>query len=707
MTERRNTPWLVSAALLALAFCPAPAWAAPEADIDDLYEQAIKAAAKKVAPCVVQIETSGGTEIITSGARGQPQVRKGVGPTTGLIVSEDGYIVSSAFNFSNKPSSIIVAIQGQPNKHVAKVVATDQTRMITLLKIDDLKGLPVPTAVPAGEDQIGKTVIAIGRTLAGDVEQSPSISVGILSAVERIWGKAMQTDAKISPVNYGGPLVDLLGRVHGVLVPASPQAEGETAGIGWYDSGIGFAIPMSDIQAILPRLKQGKDLKAGLLGVTMQSKDQYADEATVETVAPGSGAEKAGIKAGDKIVEVEGKVVRNHAQLKHQLGKRYEGDTVAVKVKRGDETVEAKAVLGGASSGAGTAFLGILPMRDDDKDGVEIRYVYPKSPAETAGLKVGDRITKATGNRPAGPGPMPMPMPPRPQPMPMPAAPQAVKDRDALLALLQTAVPGAEMKLEVVRKADGKTETVTVKLGLAPDEVPDKLPEASTKRKGKPPFDPKAEGAPKFETELVKKQTAAGDHTYFFYVPKNYDPNVAHALVVWLHPVNKKREKDIEDVADLWAPYCEKHHVIVACPIAEAENGWVPTEAEFVQEVIKEASKAYNVDKKRVIAHGMGVGGQMAFYLGFNARDTIRGVATTGAALGNNPKEKVANQPLAFYIVAGSKDPLKDAIKGSKDKVAEFKYPATYREIENLGHQYLTLEVFEELLRWIDSFDRM
>ena len=63
---------------------------------------------------------------------------------------------------------------------------------------------------------------------------------------------------------------------------------------------------------------------------------------------------------------------------------------------------KAAPVLASPSSGAGVAFLGILPMRDDDKDGVEIRYVYPKSPAETAGLKVGDRITKAAGNRPAG-----------------------------------------------------------------------------------------------------------------------------------------------------------------------------------------------------------------------------------------------------------------------------------------------------------------
>src|SRR5260370_42623760 len=83
--------------------------AAQSPAIDDLQEKAMKAALEKVAPSVVQIETTGGTDIIDTGPRGQP-IRKGVGPTTGLIVSPDGYIVSSAFNFASKPSFLLVAI---------------------------------------------------------------------------------------------------------------------------------------------------------------------------------------------------------------------------------------------------------------------------------------------------------------------------------------------------------------------------------------------------------------------------------------------------------------------------------------------------------------------------------------------------------------------------------------------------------------------
>src|SRR5579862_4766914 len=133
---------LYSMALFAwLGFAAFPALAH---DIGDLEEQAIKAAVARVAPSIVLIETSGGTEIISAGPRGA-QVRKGVGPTTGLVVSADGYVISSTFNFANKPTAIFVTVPGHKERYVAKTVANDQTRMLTLLKIE-ANGLVVPTA---------------------------------------------------------------------------------------------------------------------------------------------------------------------------------------------------------------------------------------------------------------------------------------------------------------------------------------------------------------------------------------------------------------------------------------------------------------------------------------------------------------------------------------------------------------------------------
>src|SRR5262249_40512615 len=154
---------------------------------------------------------------------------KGSGPTTGVIVSSDGYIISSAFNFADKPDAVFVALPGRSGRQVAQVVASDHTRMLTLLKIE-ASGLPVAQVTPKSEMQVGQSVAALGRTWVG-ADDVPSISLGIVSALGRIWGKAIQTDAKISPVNYGGPLIDLYGRVLGILVPASPSAQGETAGV--------------------------------------------------------------------------------------------------------------------------------------------------------------------------------------------------------------------------------------------------------------------------------------------------------------------------------------------------------------------------------------------------------------------------------------------------------------------------------------------
>ena len=156
--------------------------------------------------------------------------------------------------------------------------------------------------------------------------------------MNRIWGKAIQTDAKVSPANYGGPLVDIAGRVQGVLVPASPRAAGETAGLEWYDSGIGFAMPLEDINAVLPRLREGRDLKPGILGIQMQGGDMAPPN--VAAIAHDSAAAKAGIKAGDLITAIDGHKVQNQAQLRHQLGNKYEGDAVAVELKRGKENLK-------------------------------------------------------------------------------------------------------------------------------------------------------------------------------------------------------------------------------------------------------------------------------------------------------------------------------------------------------------------------------
>jgi S1-C subfamily serine protease/predicted esterase len=714
MTPTR-TRLLVAAALLV----PAPTRAA---DLNEATEKAMKAASARVAPAVVKIETAGGAEVIGAPPKkggppggGGGGVRKGVGPTTGLVVAADGYVVTSAFNFANKPTDIFVTVPGR-ERLVAKVVANDQTRMLTLLKVD-AKDLPVPDAVPKKDIDIGLWALALGRTSDPDTDHPPSMCVGIVSATNRIWGKAVQTDAKTSPVNYGGPLVAIDGRVFGVIVPASSRGEGETAGVDVYDGGIGFAVPLEDVFAALPRLKQGKDLKRGLLGINPQGTDQYTTAPVIGAIQPDSAAARAGMQVGDKILEIDGKPIPNFSTVQHVLGPKYDGDTVTVKVSRGGKDVEFKGVtLLGTATAYVNAFLGLLPMRDDPGPGVEVRYVYPKSPADAAGIKVGDRVMKI------GPAGM--------------APPAPVQNRAALIAALQRLAPNTEVKVEVKRKEGDKTETVTAKLVPAPADLPEKLPLPSSagkalegqpkpKKDPKDPFpeeaaeepdfcgqdepkkeEPKKEEKPKVETGMLKRNNEALGREYWVYVPDNYDANKSYGVIVWFHDAGQGG-KDGDKMARTFRDVCEDHNFIVVGPKSGNADGWVASETELVVQDVKTVLGQYSVDRTRVVAHGKGNGGQMAFYVGFNARDVFRGVGAVGATLGTNPKENVANQPLSFFVSGGDKDPLVKEIKESYDLLVERRFPAVYREMKESGKEYFDQPTFADFVAWLDSLDRI
>jgi S1-C subfamily serine protease/predicted esterase len=704
MAWRFASSLLVLPALLGLAVLPAAA----EEDLNDLQEKAIKDAVKKVAPTVVQINTIGGTDRVVAGPRGV-QIRKAIGPTTGVIVEADGFVISSAFNFINNPKTILIAVPGHKKAYPAKIVATDHSRMLTLLKIK-ATGLPVPEAAPKKSFAVGDWSVALGRTLDPNITDLPSMSIGVISATDRIWGKAVQIDAKVSPVNYGGPAIDIEGRVQGILVPASPQGDDSTAGIEWYDSGIGFAIPLEDIQRGLRRLKKGENLKRGLLGVGLPSPFDYGAKPIVGVVSPQSAAAKAGIQPGDEIIEIEGKPVERVAQLLHLIGGKYEGDTVSLKVKRAGKEITLKDLKLVSTTVAFThSFLGILPMRDDPELGVQIRYVYPKSPADKAGLKEGDRILKigaAKGNRP------------------LLALNGQKSGRDQLTDILNTAPPGTEIRLEVRRKGKKTTQTVTAQLDSLPDTkvnlIPETIPENATFKKARDPrwtldrmgkpVKPKEVNRPKdkdVETGLIKQLNATRDHTYYVYVPDNYDPNIAHGVLLWLHPAGKFRKDDVERFTNTWDDFANDNHFILVCPVTEQKNGWIPTESEFVLGVVRDVLTRYTVDPQRIVAHGMGVGGQMAAHLTFLARDAFRGVATTGSVLAKQPRDNVANQRLSFFIAAGDKDPLVKPIAQSTKPLIERKFPVIYREIKNMGSQYLDDKTQQEMARWVESLDRL
>lgn len=683
-------------------------------DVNERTESAIKAAVERVAPTIVRIETSGGAEVIGSGRQG---VRKGVGPTTGLIVSADGYIMTSSFNFANKPSSIYVSIPGRPDKLVAKTIATDTTRMLTLLKVD-AKDLPVPTAAKKAEIKIGQWSVALGRALGVDENALPSVSVGIVSALGRMYGKALQTDAKVSPINYGGPVIAVDGTVQGILVPASPRGDTEVAGVEWYDSGIGFAVPLEDIFAVLPRMKKPEDLQRGLLGITGKTDDLYLEVVTVGTVAPDSAAAKAGIQPDDVISAIDGKPIQNYSQLQHILGPKYAGDAIALQVTRDGQVIDIpNIVLTAAITAQPNPDLGILPMRDDPEPGIAVRHVFPGTAAEKAGIKTGDRILKVGPVAPAGQRTPPM--------VTLPG-----HSRNRLASLIANLKVGSQLRLEIQRQGSDKTETVTVALASPPKELPSTIPPESTVAKARekakgvpapkgpmrkdadaPAEEPKGEDPmpkePKeIETGLIQRQNATLGREYWLYIPPNYTPDITHGLVVWLHPTGQGG-KDQERMVEIWKQFCADQHYILMGPRSQNETGWQASETEGITQDFNEVLGQYAIDRRRVVAHGMGTGGQMAFYLGFNARDLFRGVATTGAVLSSQPKDNEPARPLSFFIVAGDKDPLADEIKNATPALVEKRFPMYFRLIPEFGKEYMDQKTLVEMCIWLDTLDRI
>jgi S1-C subfamily serine protease len=252
------------------------------------------------------------------------------GKTTGVIMSSDGWILVSRFALNFNPTTILITLADGRTFH-AERMGEDTSRGIALVKVQ-AKDLPHAEFVPPQGVKVGQWAFALGRTFATD---EPTVHIGIVSAVRRQFGRALQIDAYTSPANYGGPVIDVDGRVLGISTPLSPA--GRDAGVEWYDSGIGFAATIADIPELLARMKQGDVVHRGWLGITMEPA-HFGPGAVLQTVAPTGAAEKAGLLAGDTILEVDGVAVKNSFGLQMLVGSHMGGDCLHLKVQRKDET---------------------------------------------------------------------------------------------------------------------------------------------------------------------------------------------------------------------------------------------------------------------------------------------------------------------------------------------------------------------------------
>ena len=324
-----------------------------------------EAVAAKCLPSVVAIDVY--TEQSSSGLFGMYGYgSSGSGELTetslgsGVVISQDGYIITNN-HVVEGADALRVTIDGQ--EYEAEIVGTDPSSDLAVVKAKNASGL---TAADLGDSDnltIGEWVMSIGSPFG--LEQS--VATGIVSATNRsqimdsstdaygqsestVYTNMIQTDAAINPGNSGGALVDSDGKLIGINTLITSYS-------GNY-SGVGFAIPINYAMGIAQQIIDGESPSHAQLGVTMSTVNKQlaqrygfaVDEgAYVSAVQQGSGAEAAGIQAGDIIVKFDGQNVTSASDLTIAVRSKSVGDTVSVEVNRDGQTVTMDVTLGSDS----------------------------------------------------------------------------------------------------------------------------------------------------------------------------------------------------------------------------------------------------------------------------------------------------------------------------------------------------------------------
>ena len=279
------------------------------------------------------------------GGRGGTQEYTETAAGSGIIISEDGYILTNNHVISGADKITVYVNSGEDDAeeqtYEATLVGSSENNDIAVLKID-AEGLNAAAFGDSDQLEVGELAVAIGNPM-GKVHGS--VTAGIISAVEQeltiddVTINAIQTDAAINPGNSGGALFDSYGNVIGVVYAKSSSVNIE---------GIGYAIPVNNIKELVEQRINDpdsvKDQTKGsqiMLGITIQNitedmSKQYSMPVGVyiTDVSTMSAAERAGLQKGDIIVGFAGEDVKTADELNALKAKQTPGDTVAVKIDR-------------------------------------------------------------------------------------------------------------------------------------------------------------------------------------------------------------------------------------------------------------------------------------------------------------------------------------------------------------------------------------
>jgi len=305
--------------------------------------------ATKATGSVVHIQSMYDSHTITNGFYRYQQ-----GPATssgsGVIISDDGYIVTNN-HVVNDAIEIEVTLHDNRN-YKAKVIGTDPTTDLALIKIDEQN----LTFLPYGNSEeviVGQWVLAVGNpfnltsTVTAGIVSAKARNISILRDENNLQVESfIQTDAAVNPGNSGGALINTAGQLVGINTAIASST-------GSY-SGYSFAIPINLAKKVMDDLLEFGVVQRGLLGISINdvtaqlSKKEnlgVVEGVYVVSVNEGSGAEKAGIKANDVIIAIDGKTVKHTSQLQELVAIHRPGDKVEVVFLRNGNELKTTATL--------------------------------------------------------------------------------------------------------------------------------------------------------------------------------------------------------------------------------------------------------------------------------------------------------------------------------------------------------------------------
>ncbi|MGA2931732.1 MAG: trypsin-like peptidase domain-containing protein [Acidimicrobiales bacterium] len=287
---------------------------------------------------------------------------------TGMIITSDGEVITNnhvieLYSEGGGTGSITVTEYGQTKALPATLIGYDQTKDVALLKINNASNLPTVTFGDSSKAVVGDAVVAIGNAL-GLSAGTPTVTQGIVSALGRsvtaggvgtqteTLQNLIQTDAAINAGNSGGPLIDTAGQVI-----AMNTAVAGTSSDGTSSQNIGFAIPIAQVESLLPELQKGGQAGngGGYLGVDITTltpalRQQYGftptSGAVILSVVSGSPAAKAGLVQGDVIVNIAGTTITSAEDLQKVVQNAKPGQSVSITYYVGDSKRTTTATLG-------------------------------------------------------------------------------------------------------------------------------------------------------------------------------------------------------------------------------------------------------------------------------------------------------------------------------------------------------------------------